>query len=214
MKVSQSEAVRLRPEQFGQAVEVLTRAFLDYPLMQYVVPDEARRLRATRALYAAVLRYTLRYGLAYTTTSLEGAAGWLPPDRPFPTFLRMVRSGMLAVPFRFGWSGFQRLQAVDQVAEHQHRAHAPGSHWYLWAIGVDPPCQRIGVAGRVMRPVLDRADRDGLACYLETHKEANVKVYQRYGFEVVSTNPVPGHPLTLWAMRRSPPGGAPGGDNG
>jgi ribosomal protein S18 acetylase RimI-like enzyme len=206
MHVSQSDAVLLRPDQFGQAVEVLTRAFLNYPLMLYTVPDEARRLRATRALYAAVLYYTLRYGQAYTTADLQGAAGWLPPDRPFPTFLRMVRSGMLSVPFRLGWSGLHRLQAADHVAEERHRLHAPGPHWYLWAIGVDPAHQRTGVAGRLMRPVLDRADRDALPCYLETHKDTNVKVYERYGFRVVSTNAIPGQPLTLWAMLRSPGG--------
>ncbi len=209
MPVTGPEAVPLGGRQYGPAVDVLTRAFVDYPLMRYTVPDEAKRLRATRALYAAVLRYTLRYGETYATPDVAGAACWLPPERPFPTFLRMLRAGMLAIPFRFGRQAFGRLQAVDHVAEARHRQHAPGPHWYLWVIGVDPGRQRTGVAGRLMRPVFERADRDRLRCYLETHKEANVPVYERYGFRVVSQDPVPGHPLTLWGMLRSPGAGPP-----
>ncbi len=204
----QNAAIDLAPGQLGPATDMLTRAFLDYPLMVYSVPDEDRRRRATRALYGAVLRYTHRYGVTHTTPALEGTASWLPPDRPFPTFLRMVRAGMLGVPFGFGWTGFQRLQAMDHVAEERHRAHAPGPHWYLWVIGVEPSRQRTGVAGRLMRPVFERADRDGLPCYLETHKETNVPVYERYGFGVASVTPIPGHPLTVWAMLRKPGAGS------
>ena len=197
------ETIRLTRSHFGKAWEMLTRAFLDYPLMSYTVPEEDRRRRATAALYASVLRYTLLYGETYTTPGIEGAACWLPPQRPFPTFLRMVRAGMLAVPFRFGWTGFQRLQAMDHVAEARHREHAAQPHWYLWVIGVDPEHQRKGVAGRLMAPVFEHADKNGLACYLETHKESNVPVYERYGYRLASTTPIPGHPLTVWAMLRS-----------
>jgi hypothetical protein len=203
------EAIRLDGKDFAGAADVLGRAFLDYPLMNYCVPDAERRRRAVWGLYSSVLRYALRYGEAYTTPNLDGATCWLPPNSPFPTFGRMVRSGMLSLPFSYGWTGFRRLQAVDHVAEALHRTHAPGAHWYLWVIGVEPQRQGTGVAGRLMRPVFEQADRDPFRCYLETHKESNVRVYQRYGFRVMSESPVPGHPLTVWAMVRSPGAGPP-----
>jgi ribosomal protein S18 acetylase RimI-like enzyme len=204
-----AEAIPLSKEHFGPAADVLFRAFLDYPLLTYAVPDEARRRRACRSLYTSVLRYCVLFGETNTTLDLEGATCWLPPDRPFPTFWRMVRSGMFGIIPGFGWTGFQRLQAMDKVAEAEHHKHTPGPHWYLWVIGVDPPCQGRGVAGRLMQPVFERADRDGMRCYLETHKESNVAVYERYGFEVVSKTPVPNQPLTVWAMLRRPRKGAP-----
>jgi ribosomal protein S18 acetylase RimI-like enzyme len=211
METRREESVPLTWNQFGQVAEVLTAAFVDYPLIAYSVADDVRRRKATYALYAGVLRYTLCYGETYTTPQGEGAACWLPPDRPFPTFFRMLRSGMLAVPLRFGRTGFKRLQAADHVAEAEHRAHAPGPHWYLWVIGVDPARQGTGVAGRLMRPVFERADEAGLRCYLETHKASNIAVYERYGFAVVSQTSVPGHPLTVWAMMRRPNPGHPAG---
>jgi GNAT superfamily N-acetyltransferase len=202
-----TEAISLTADRFNGAADALTRAFLDYPLMMYAVPAEGRRQRAVRSLYTAALHYALHFGEAYTTPGLDGASCWLRPDEPFPTFWRMVRAGMLRVPFAFGWTGFQRLQAADHVAEALHRQHAPGPHWYLWIIGVEPSRQRMGIAGALMRSVFERADRDQHNCYLETHKEANVHVYQRYGFRVAEKKPVPDHPLTVWAMIRSPRSG-------
>ncbi len=210
--IQQPEAIPLDRERFGRAADALSRAFQTYPLMEYTVPDETRRRRACNSLYTSVLRYSLRFGEAYTTLDVEGAAGWLPPERPFPTFWKMVRAGMLGVPFAFGHVGFSRLQAMDQVAEAMHHRHAPGPHWYLWVIGVAPEHQGRGLAGRLMQPVLDNADARQLRCYLETHKESNVPVYERFGFRVVSREPVPGQPLTVWGMLRRPGDRAPTGD--
>jgi GNAT superfamily N-acetyltransferase len=180
------------------------RAFEDYPLLRYVVPDDRRRLRVASALYGAVIRYCLFYGQVDAIADVDGAACWLPPERPFPTFLRMVRAGMLRLPFQFGWTGYSRLEAFDRVATRMHCQHAPGPHWYLWAIGVVPERQGQGVGSSLMRPVLARADADGLPCYLETHKQSNTVIYARNGFRIVSESSVPGHPGTIWGMLRSP----------
>jgi GNAT superfamily N-acetyltransferase len=111
---------------------------------------------------------------------------------------------MLRVPLIFGWSGFQRLHAYDVVAQKLHRTHAPGNHWYLWAIGVQPEQQGKGIGGQLMAPILSRADRESTPCYLETHVESNVRVYERAGFKVTFKSDVPGHPLPVWAMFRTP----------
>jgi ribosomal protein S18 acetylase RimI-like enzyme len=197
-------SIRLTAEHLERATQALGRAFENYPLMEYALPDAARRLRGTLQLYGSILRYGLAQAEVYTTEDVIGAACWLPPTRPFPSFLGMVRAGMLRVPFRFGWTGFQRLSAVDHVATALHRAHAPGPHWYLWAIGVAPEHQGRGVAGHLMQPVFARADADGLPCYLETHKEANVRIYERYGFTVAAQAGAADYPGKIWAMTRSP----------
>jgi ribosomal protein S18 acetylase RimI-like enzyme len=197
-------SIRLTAEHLDHATHVLGRAFENYPLMVYALPDAARRLRGVLQLYGSILRYGLARGEIYTTEGVMGAACWLPPNRAFPSFLGMVRAGMLRVPFRFGWAGFQRLSAVDQVATELHRIHAPGPHWYLWAIGVDPEHQGRGVAGNLMQPIFARADADALPCYLETHKEANVRIYERYGFGVAAQSRVADYPGNIWAMTRPP----------
>jgi ribosomal protein S18 acetylase RimI-like enzyme len=77
-------------------------------------------------------------------------------------------------------------------------------HWYLMALGVEPARQGQGIGGRLIRPVLAQADRAGVLCYLETETERNVAFYQKHGFVVAESGPVPGHNLPLWMMVREP----------
>jgi hypothetical protein len=60
------------------------------------------------------------------------------------------------------------------------------------------------VAGNLMQQILARADADALPCYLETHKEANVRIYERYGFGVVAQAGAAHYPGKIWAMTRLP----------
>jgi ribosomal protein S18 acetylase RimI-like enzyme len=77
-------------------------------------------------------------------------------------------------------------------------------HWYLMALGVDPPYQGQGIGGRLLQPALVRADEERIPCYLETQTERNVGFYQQRGFNVVSEGEVPGYSLRIWVMVREP----------
>jgi GNAT superfamily N-acetyltransferase len=135
---------------------------------------------------------------------MMGAACWLPPDKTTSTLWRQARAGMLALPWHFGLAGFRRLVAYDAMAQKLHHAHAPMPHWYLAAIGVVPDRQGQGLGGALMQPILARADAEGLPSYLETHRESNVRLYERHGFEITEQAAVPGHPIPVWAMLRKP----------
>jgi len=41
-------------------------------------------------------------------------------------------------------------------------------------------------------------------CYLETFKTVNVEIYKHLEFQLADQRPVPGSPLTLYAMIRDP----------
>ena len=79
---------------------------------------------------------------------------------------------------------------------------APFRHWYLQAIGVAPDFQGKGYAGRLLKPMLAKLDREGLPCYLETLEEQNVSLYQHFGFNIVDESRVTETTLTSWAMLR------------
>ena len=73
------------------------------------------------------------------------------------------------------------------------------------ALSVRPECQRRGLGSALVEPILDRAHRDALPCWLETFDPANVAFYQRFGFEVIdpALPAIPGGP-PLTTMRRPP----------
>jgi hypothetical protein len=57
-----------------------------------------------------------------------------------------------------------------------------------------------------MQPVLEQCDTEGLPAYLESSKEKNIPLYERYGFKVTDElRLVKGGP-PLWPMWREPRG--------
>lgn len=201
---SDNEVVRLRSIDYRRAEVALARAFFDYNLMVYAAPDPVRRRAGVAALYGALLWDCFRWGEVNVTRGGTGVACWLPPERARITLGRQIRAGMLRLPFRFGLRAFRRLLPYDAITQKLHHEHAPMPHWYLSAIGVEPEHQGQGIGSALMQPMIARADHERLACYLETHREENVRLYERHGFEVVERADVPGHSVPVWAMLRKP----------
>jgi ribosomal protein S18 acetylase RimI-like enzyme len=198
------EIIRLSPDKFEPARLTLGQAFETYPLMTYALPKTESRSRAISSLYGSILWDCLHWGEVQATSDLAGVACWLPPGKTSPSLLRLIRAGMLKLPWLCGWTGFKRLQAYGDMAHKLQHEHVPGSHWYLWAIGVRPQDQGKGVARQLVAPILARADQESLPCYLETHAEANVAAYKRLSFEVACRSTLHGHPLPVWGMVRKP----------
>jgi ribosomal protein S18 acetylase RimI-like enzyme len=84
------------------------------------------------------------------------------------------------------------------------RAHPRSPpHWYLAVLGTEPELQGRGLGSAVLAPVLEQADRDGVAAYLESSKESNIAFYARHGFRVSGEVRLPRGPK-LWPMWRDP----------
>ncbi len=107
-------------------------------------------------------------------------------------------------PVKFGMGNMVRFMKALDFVEKIHHEKATEPHHYLMVLGVDPPRQGQGVGSTLMAPVLARADASGLACYLETNKEINVKLYRKHGFEVVYEGHLPDGGPQLWTMKRPP----------
>jgi ribosomal protein S18 acetylase RimI-like enzyme len=196
--------IHLEPSQRLGAAALLARAFHNDPLYKLVMPDEDRRANALTWLFERVVRYCILYGHTFTTPELEGIAGWLPPGRTNLTLGRIIRSGLHATPLKLGWNAYRRFDTYMAYADKLHARHAPRFHWYLWVIGVEPTCQGRGIGSRLLQPILDKADADGVLCYLETEGERNVRFYEKHGFKVAEQGRVPKLGVQVWAMRREP----------
>jgi len=201
------ELVSLEPARRRQAGALLARAFHTDVLYESVIPDDSKRAALLTWLFDKVVHYALLYGYVDTTPALEGVACWLPPGRTEITLGRIVRSGLHATPLKMGWAAYRRFDPYQSLSGRLHHLHAPQPHWYLWAIGVDPPSQGRGIGSRLLVPSLGRADAEGTLCYLETGSERNVRFYEKHGFHMASEGRVPVLGVPIWAMRREARGG-------
>jgi ribosomal protein S18 acetylase RimI-like enzyme len=197
------ELLRLTLKERDAGAAVLGRAFAEYEMLRYYFPDETQRHVVADTFVFIGLSICLKYGEAYATSEkLEGVAAWLPPGKaPFGGW-QMIRSVPLSVLFRFALQGANRLRAYGSFIDNLQRRLVPYPHWYLQIIGVDPAYQGQGFSSRLVRPVLERIDRDRMPCFLETNTGNNVAIYRRFGFEVVSEDKVPGTEVTSFAMLR------------
>jgi GNAT superfamily N-acetyltransferase len=89
------------------------------------------------------------------------------------------------------------LNAIEKKHPHE-------PHYYLMGLGVEPDLQGRGLGTKLMAPILERCDRDGIPAYLESSKEINVPLYERNGFKVTEQMTVPNGGPPIWLMWRDP----------
>lgn len=195
--------VRLNKSDIQPAVEVLTRAFRNYPLLKYFFSDELERERIAPYFFQYILNYGVRHGEIYATSpNLEGVAVWLTSDKYPMTFWRSIRFVPLSIIFGLGREGGSRMRYTGEYIDTVHKRLVPFKHWFLQTIGVDPQFQGKGYAGKLIRAMLARIDKEDLPCYLEALDEKNARLYEHFGFRVIEKSAIPKTKLTNWAMLR------------
>ena len=88
-----------------------------------------------------------------------------------------------------------RAARLAAAIEYRHARHVREPHYYVRDVGVHPDMQGGGLGSALLRPTLDRCDREGLPAYLEASSERNAALYERLGFQLT-------HELRVRAARR------------
>jgi ribosomal protein S18 acetylase RimI-like enzyme len=184
-----------------QLTAVLARAFDDDPLVNWMVAQDKRRARRVFDSMDLTLRkMTMPHGEVYTTADVQGGALWTPPGKWKMGALQQL----LLVPRMAGIATWKRLPKVMGGINGIEKKHPHQPHFYLFVLGVDTEMQGRGLGGQLMRPVLERCDREGIPAYLESSKEKNVPLYERNGFKVTEVYTVPNGGPPIWLMWRDP----------
>ncbi|WP_019854313.1 GNAT family N-acetyltransferase [Actinopolyspora mortivallis] len=198
MTAASPQARPARNEDVEAAVGTLCRAFADYPWTRHVIAAEEHERRLAEFQRLFLSRVGLEHGRVWVTPGCEAVSVWTTPESTGVGAVFAELTGRFVELAGDRWEYFERAETA--LAPHRPRDPV----WFLGSVGVDPSQQGRGLAGVVIRPGLQEADRAGVPSFLETSDERNVEIYRRFGFEVQTEVQVPdGGPLT-WTMWRAP----------
>jgi GNAT superfamily N-acetyltransferase len=184
------------PDDVRTLAGALAEAFYDDPIFGWLMPDDHTRLARLRRFYTIELRHVgLARGHAWTSNALLGAAISAPPGA-----WRVPPRVMLAQGALFG----RYLARAAVLLPAVERRHLREPHHYFAHVGVTPEAQGQGLGSALMRPILDRCDREGLPAYLEASSERSAALYERLGFRITRELRVAGSPPLRLMVR--PPG--------
>ncbi len=204
-----SDIVPLAPADLEAAIGLCARAFQRDPCLVFSVPDEVERLRLTAVLFAPVLRaYQAHGGVVgfVTRGTIEGVAVCLPPGEE-ATDDELAAAGFGQALEEWGEATFAPMGSFLEAMHAVRMRVMPGPHWYCLLLAVEPALQRQGIGGALVRFIQARAQAAGVPFYLETDVPGNVGYYERHGFAIAESWPVPAlGGARTWGLRWDPPG--------
>jgi len=169
----------------NEAAVLGARSFYDDPFFMHLSADPMLRARGL-AIYMRTHLTALGDTAVATCArdrsgTMVGICVWQRPGtHPLPVAAQAREmAGSL-------WALIPRPPSVMKALRYtmaMEKARPRQDHWYLCLLAADPMAWRQGIGTALMEPSLESIDGDGLPCYLETQKEANLAYYHRFGFE-------------------------------
>jgi GNAT superfamily N-acetyltransferase len=181
--------------------ETLARAFKDDPIQQYLFDGRDDQPELTRSFMKLGLReLAMPHDEVYLAGECDGAALWLPPGKGKTSLLE----GLRLAPAIIRVAGISAIPRILRAFNALEAKHPEQDHFYLMALAVRPEMQGRGIGSALMRPMLERCDREGLPAYLESSSPRNVPLYERHGFRVTESMQLSRGGPEVWFMWREP----------
>jgi ribosomal protein S18 acetylase RimI-like enzyme len=198
MSTMQITITRMSAKELTETGRVLGAAFTSSPLERAVRGpiDERQHRRLVRA-YTATCRLPGQVSVAWHDDRIVGVIRWVESPR---CQLRLAQKLAMA-PTAIAAFGHNLPKAMTWVTAWSMRDPSD-PHVHLGPIGVAPDLQGRGIGSQMLAAYCEQLDLAGDAGYLETDKSENVRLYERFGFEVQHQAFVLGVPN--WFMWRTP----------
>lgn len=186
-----------------QLTQLLTSAFLNDPVMDWLVRSGPKRASGLSALFSVVLhKRAIPAGEVWMSDDGSACTVWLPPGLPAGPAGAIEQ--LKSLPFYVKVFGFRRLGRGAAISEALKKAHPRESHFYLYFMAVDPALQGRGLGASILGATLARIDEIGVPAYLENSNPRNTRLYERAGFVArESISPAGAPPLIpMWRKQR------------
>ncbi|GHB87487.1 GNAT family N-acetyltransferase [Persicitalea jodogahamensis] len=177
-------------------VEILAQSFDENKSVNYLIPQDEKRMQRIRELIAYSYEMCRLWGKVALSEDRKACALVIFPDRKRTT----VRSLLLMGRLIFKSIGLRNItKALDREGRvHTHHPNMPIYH--LWFLGVLPEYQGRGYGSQLLDELLLDADEMKRPVYLETSTQRNIPWYEKHGFLIYGKIPLS---YDLLLMRRN-----------
>ncbi len=193
-----SNLYKIQKKDLKNAVKVLDDAFSEESMWKEVFDDEDKN----RVLTEVMVRFCLKYGdVVATSDKLEGVMAIAPYGKDM-TALRIIRSGAFFLSMKIS-NEAKKFKVLSDAIEEAKKGLNLDPYIHLLIMGVSQEYQGKGFGGKLIRAIIEKAEIEKKPIYLETQKEDNVTLYEKYDFSVKKRIILP-EPLDLpmWLMLR------------
>lgn len=140
----------------------------------------------------------------------DGVALWMPPGSVDNGWLTILRSGMWRLYYQLtaeGWSRYyDELMPLLHDTKHEVMGERDNDCYYLVYLGTKPSARGRGYARKLLNDMIERADAETRAVYLESSSLSNNVYYGKFGFEYKREIRLTrgNTPVSLFVMVREP----------
>ena len=196
----------VQKKDLGRLAEAAANAYQDYPLHNWLTKGKYDA-KASKLIMQITLKTMTEDAVIYADSEeINGFAVWLPFGFTGSKTLPFLLNGGLRLILHSGLGIIGRLLTYETYAMNLKKAFTENYDWYLYNLSIKKDAQGKGLASKLMRPMLQFCDDERMVSYLETNKEANVGLYQHYGFDLMKEEQIPNTTVTHYAMVRKPKG--------
>ena len=197
---------RLDERHFSRTLDVLTRAFEDDELYQYLEPDTAERHRFVRDFLTFRTRYLFKRCQVFADGDEIHSVMAAAPAGQAMSKLDFVLCGGLGPLLRATPTVRRRMLDFVSYLDRCEEECCPRPHQMLGPLATHPDHQGKGLGGALFSHMVNEVCDPNVALCLDTRTPRNVQLYEKYGFYVVKEEFVPGSRVTNFVMLRDPGG--------
>ncbi|KAK1522146.1 acetyltransferase [Colletotrichum costaricense] len=173
----------------------LAHAFAADDLSQYLLDaDDMANLSAESKwkLHVDIMTYiAAAHSLNGIVTTIgsdyDAVALWMPPGKDTDGWLTILRSGLWRLYFQLSVEARRRYYNELLPLLHDTKLEVMGERdndcYYLVYLGTKPNARGKGYAKKLLNDMIERADAENRAVYLESSSLSNNEYYLKYGFE-------------------------------
>jgi ribosomal protein S18 acetylase RimI-like enzyme len=185
-------------DDYDEAAIVCARAFIQTPMTATVMGGNGKKQEKTLLMaFGGMLKK--REGKIIVAKEKDQIVGVMHMLK-WPECQSGTLSGPVLIPaLIMAGSVILRARKFRKI---WHEHDPKQSHWHIDPLAVMPEMQGKGIGSKLLTYFCEYVDKENTLAYLETDRPENVRLYNRFGFEVKEEGPIFG--INNYYMYRQP----------